>query len=105
MEDEDGVKIYEGSWQVDGVDHEAVVTAQGDLIETEEVVAWESVPKGVQKTAGQAFPKGTKVKVERKTIVLYEVEAKIDGKEKEVLVAPTGQRIEVDQEDGEDEEG
>ena len=31
-----------------------------------------------------------KVEFERKTIILYEAEAKVDGKEREVLIFPTG---------------
>lgn len=103
MEDEDGVKVYEGAWQVKGVGHEAVVTENGDLVETEQIVDLDAIPNAVQRVAKKSFPKGTKLKVEKKTVVLYEVEAKINGKEKEVLVAPTGQRVEIEQEDHEGE--
>lgn len=102
MEDEDGVKVYEASWEANGVEHEAEVTEQGDTVATEEMVDLDSAPKSVQKVAKKAFPKGTKVKVERKTIVLYEVEAEVDGKEIELLVAPTGQRMEIEHGDDED---
>jgi len=104
VEDEDGVKIYEGSWKVKGVEHEAEVTANGDIIETEQVIAVGDAPKAVQKVAAKAFPKDAKVKIEKKTIVLYEVEADINGKEKEILVAPTGQRVEIDHGDDDDED-
>lgn len=105
MEEEDGVKVYEAGWTVDGVDHEATVTEDGDLVETEQLVDLDSTPKAVQQAAKKAFPKGTKLKIEKKTIVLYEVEAEIDGKERESLVAPTGQRVEIEHEDHEDEDG
>jgi uncharacterized membrane protein YkoI len=104
MEDEDGVKVYEASWQASGVEHEAEVTEHGDVVQTEQVVNLDAMPKAVQRAATNAFPKGTKLKLEKKTIVLYEVEAEIDGQEKEVLVAPTGQRVEIDHEDGETED-
>ena len=96
MEDEDGVRVYESSWKVNGVEHEAEVTEHGDTVATEQTIDLESAPKAVQKAAKIAFPKGTKVKVERKTIVLYEVAAEIDGKEKEILVAPTRQTVEIE---------
>lgn len=104
MEDEDGVKVYEASWEVNGVEHEAEVTEHGDTVATEQIVDLDSAPKAVQKAAKKAFPKGTKLKVELKTIVLYEVEAEIDGQEQEVLVAPTGQRVEIDHDDDEHED-
>lgn len=101
-EDEDGVKVYEGSWQIKGVEHEAEVTETGDVVETEEEVGWDAVPKAVQQAATKSYPKGTKVTVEKKTIVLYELEAEIGGREKEFLVNPAGERVEIEDEGDED---
>lgn len=105
VEDEDGVKVYEGAWKVNGVEHEAEVTANGDVIETEQVIAAGDAPKAVQKAAAKAFPKGAKVTIEKKTVVLYEIEAEIKGKEKEILVAATGQRVEIEHGDDDDDHG
>ncbi|MHB8972487.1 MAG: PepSY-like domain-containing protein [Pirellulaceae bacterium] len=104
VEDEDGVRIYEGAWKVKAVQHEATVTADGTLVSTEQIAAAKAAPQAVQTLANKAFPKGTQVKMERKTIVLYEVEAIIDGKVKEILVAPTGQRIEISHADHQDKD-
>lgn len=104
MEDEDGMKVFEGSWKVEDVDHEASVTEHGDVVETEQAISLEAAPEAVQRAARRALPEGTEFKVEKKTIVLYEVEAKINGEEKETLVSPTGQRLEIEQEDHEDED-
>ncbi|MCX7426238.1 MAG: hypothetical protein NTW96_11540 [Planctomycetia bacterium] len=99
VEEEDGVTLYEGSWKVKNAEHEAMVTADGDLVERTSEVALGKTPKAVQDAAAKAFAEGAKLTVERKTIVLYEIEATVDGKEKEILVAPTGQRVEIDDED------
>jgi len=98
-ESENGVKLYEAAWRVKGVEHEALVTAVGDLVETEETIAAGSAPKSVQRAAAKIFSKGTSVKIERKTVVLYEIEAEHQGREKEVLLDATGQRTEIDHED------
>ncbi len=88
-EKEDGVLIYEAEWAVNGAAHEAAVTADGALIETEEVISAEKAPAAVQAAIAKHF--GTaKVVVEKKMIVVYEVEAKVGGKEKELLIFPTG---------------
>lgn len=104
VEDEDGVKVYEAAWKLKDVEHEATVTAHGEVVETEQVIAASAAPEAVQKVAAKEFPKGAKVKFEKKTIVLYELEAEIDGQEKEFLVAPTGQQMEIDAVDHEDYE-
>jgi len=104
VEDEDGVKVYEAAWTQEGVEYEATVTEDGAVVETEEVVAVRNTPKAVQQAAVKAFPKGVTVKVERKTVVFYEFAADIDGKENEILLAPTGQRVEMEYGDVEDDD-
>lgn len=98
IEDEDGVKVYEAAWSTDGVDQEASVTEYGDVVETESVVNLDEAPQTVRKAASRSFPKRTKVKIEKKTIVLFELEAEIDGHKREILVSPTGQRVEIEHE-------
>jgi len=89
-EKESGVELYEAEWKVNGREHEAKVTADGVLVELEEKVPAGAVPAAVRSAATKLFPNGTKVKFQKKTIVLYEVEAKVAGKEREVLISPTG---------------
>lgn len=86
-----GVVFYEAEWTVDGREHEAKVTADGALVELEEEVDAKDVPVAVRKAAAKAFPKKAKLTFERKMIVIYEVEAKVDGKEREVLILPSGE--------------
>jgi len=89
-EKENGVELYSAEWKANGREHEAKVTADGVLVELEEKVPAGAVPAAVRSAATKLFPNGAKVKFQKKTIVLYEVEAKVAGKEREVLISPTG---------------
>ena len=102
-DDEREIMLYEATWKVDGVEHEATVTAAGDLVETEQAVTGDAVPKPVA-AAVKAFGKSSKIKIVQKMIVVYELEMLVDGKEKEVLVLPSGQRVEVETADEDDYE-
>ncbi len=99
-----GVVFYEAEWKVDGREHEVKVTADGSLVELEEEVDAQSVPAAVRKAASQAFPKSAKLTFEKKMIVLYEVEAKVDGKEREVLISPSGQVHDEHDDDDDDDD-
>lgn len=95
---EHGAVRYEAEWVVEGVEHEAAVTADGTLLETEESVAPEKAPAAVRAAIRKHFGPGAKVVIEKKMIVVYEVEAKTDGKEKELLIFPTGRVHEAEEE-------
>ena len=102
-EKEHGVLVYEAEWVVNGTQHEAAVTADGTLIETEEIVPVEKLPAAVRAAIAKHFPANAKVTVEKKMIVVYEVEAKVDGREKELLVFPTG-RVHEEPDDHHDDD-
>jgi len=102
-EREHGVLVYEAEWIVNGVEHEAAVTAEGALLEIEEIIPVEQAPAAVRAAIAKHFGDKAKVVVEKKMIVVYEVEAKIDGKEKELLVFPTG-RVHEDGDDHDDDD-
>jgi len=89
-ETEHGLVLYEAEWIADGRKHEAEVTAEGALVELEEDVSADEVPAAVKRAAAKLFPPGAKLEYEKKTIIVYEVEAKINGKEREVLLTPAG---------------
>jgi hypothetical protein len=101
---EHGVVIYEADWLVDGIRHEAAVMADGTLIEVEEIIAVAQAPAAVQASIATHFGAGTDVIVAKKMIVVYEVEAKIDGKEKELYIFPTGRVHEDANEDDDDDD-
>ncbi len=96
------IVFYEAEWMVDGREHEAKVTADGALVELEEVVDARDVPAAVREAAAKAFPKSAKLEFEKKMIVIYEVEAKVDGKEREVLISMSG-HVHGDRDDDDDD--
>ena len=104
-EKEHGVLVYEAEWVKDGTQHEAAVTADGTLIETEENVRVEDLPPAVRAAIAKHFPAKTKLTVEKKMVVIYEVEARIDGKERELVVFPTGKVHKEHDEDHDDDGG
>ena len=103
-EREHGVLVYEAEWVKNGTKHEAAVTADGTLIEIEEIIPAENAPAAVRAAIAKYFGGDAKVVVEKKMIVVYEVEVKIDGKERELLVFPTGRVHEDSDDDHEDDE-
>lgn len=107
-ENEHGVACYEAEWKVNGREVEAKVMANGDLLEMEQEVSASEVPQKVKAAAGKVFPAGADVEYERITVVMYEVEGKVDGKEREILIFPTGvihsQMDDEDEDEGDDED-
>ena len=89
-ETEHGTVVYEIEWTANGKEWEAEFTADGQLLEVEESVSADEVPAAVKDAAAKALGKAAKVEFERVTITLYEAEAKVDGKEREILISPTG---------------
>ncbi len=72
-ETEDGVTLYEASWEDDEVEHELVVTSDGFVMQVEHLVTATTYLRLVR-TAAKI--KDTKVKttvVEKKVVTLYEV--------------------------------
>jgi hypothetical protein len=106
-EKEHGVQVYEASWRVNGKEVEAEVTADGILLETEQGVDAEAVPQAVRTAAETALAGADKIHYEMHTVVFYEVEGRVNGKNKEVKISPTGQVAgqEDDDEDEGDDEG
>lgn len=103
-EKEHGVVVYEAAWVTNGTEHEAAVTADGTLLETEETIPAGNAPPAVRKAIKAHFGADAKVVVEKKMIVLYEIEGKVNGEEEELLVFPTGRVIEHDDDDDEEHE-
>lgn len=101
-EKEHGVLVYEAEWIVSGVKHEAAVTADGTLLKTEQIIPAEKAPAAVRAAIAKHFGANANVVVEKKMIVVYEVEAEVNGEEKELLVFPTG-RVHEDDDDDEDD--
>lgn len=109
-EREHGVIVYEGAWRQNGKLHEAAVMPDGTLIETEERIRLADAPDVVRRAVADHFPSGTRVAVEMKMVVVFEVEGRVDGREHEILVYPTGHVVgavaddDNDHEDADDDE-
>jgi hypothetical protein len=97
---EHGHKFYEGSWAGPTGNVDAVVTEAGDLVVLEEVVPADKIPGAVaadaKKQAGQA-----PFTVEKKTMVLYEIHYKKDGKSQELVLTPDARKFDEDAATGE----
>ena len=87
---EHGNKFYEGSWAGPTGNVDALVTESGDLVEMEEVVQAEKVPTRVRTESQKQAGKDAKITFEKKTMVLYEIHFKKEGKGQEVIFTPDG---------------
>lgn len=103
-EEKDGHVLFEALWKVDGKEHEATVTSRGVLVELEEATTKGGLPEVVRNITDSKFSGISDLKIERKLIAAYEIEAMIDGKEHKMLVTSTGAEIEFEHDEDEDEE-
>lgn len=101
---EHGVRYYEGSWKGPDGNVDALVTEAGDLVELEEHIAAEKVPAGVRAAAEKESGKDAKCSWERKTLYLYEVHFRKDGKGRELLYTADGRRFHEGNDGGGDED-
>ena len=101
---EHGHKYYEGSWKTPAGNVDVLVTEAGDLVEIEEHVSHDSVPKAVLSAAEKAAGKDAKMYFEKKTLVMYEVKFRKGDRRHELVLSPEGRQHEHEDEQG-DEEG
>ena len=105
---EHGMELYEAEWKkADGLEAEAKVMANGDLVEMEEEIDAAALPPNVKAVVAKRFPAGAKLECEKVTLLMYEIEAKVNGKERSILVLPTGKvlgkGLEGDDDDDDDD--
>lgn len=98
---EHGHTYYEASWKGPNGNIDALVTVAGDLVEIEETVPAESTPKPILEAARKAAGADAKFHVEKKTVVLYEIKYRKDGRRHEVVYSPDGRQHEHEDEPGE----
>ncbi len=101
-ERKNGVVLYEAEWEVHGREAEVTLTASGEVIEFEEEVAASDVPDAVRQLAAKKFPGDSKITYERITMHFYEIEGKVAGRERELLVTPAGKILHAEDEDDDD---
>lgn len=100
---EHGSKFYEGSWKGPNGNVDALVTETGDVVEIEEVTPADKVPAPAKAAAEKEAGKDAKLTWEKKTIVMYEVHYKKDGKGHEMILTPDGRRVHEEGEKDKDE--
>lgn len=98
---EHGAKFYEGSWTGPHGNVDVLVTESGDLVEIEEMMPSDKVPHAARSAAEKEAGPGAQLVCEKKTMVLYEIHYKKDGKGHEAVFTPDGRRY---QDEGENEE-
>jgi hypothetical protein len=96
--------VYEAAWIAGGRKHEAAVTAEGALVEREEVVGLDELPRAVRAVVAERFPPDARLQIEKTMIVVYEIEVRINGRETELYVLPTGHVHASGEDDDEDDD-
>ncbi len=99
---EHGHKFYEGSWKGPDGNVDALVTEIGDLVEIEEAIPAGKVPAPVRGEAEKEAGKDAKLMWEKKTVVMYEVHFKKDGKGREMILTPDCRRFHEEGEEKQD---
>lgn len=91
---EAGVTVFEGAWMVGDVKTEITVSKAGDILSQESSLKMEQLVEALRPMA-KKFAGKEELKLERKTVVLYELEVVRDGKTIEILVDATGREAKV----------
>lgn len=103
-EHEEGAIVYEATWHVDGLEREATIAGDGRLIDLEEELAGTAVPEPVRVTATAKLAVASGIKFVKHSSGNWEAEVVVDGKEREVVVAPDGKVLEDDDDDDDDDD-
>ena len=90
---EHGHKFYEGSWKGPDGNVDGLVTEAGDMVELEEIIPAEKAPAAVRAEAEKEGGKEAKVTFEKKTLVMYEIHFKKEGKGREMIFTPDGRQF------------
>jgi len=100
----EGFEVYGAEWVAGGRQCAALVTSEGDLIQHDEEVAEKDVPPGVRKAVAKMFPGARNVVFEKWVTVEYDVRVVVKGEEREAVFSPSGQVLETDEDDVQDEQ-
>jgi uncharacterized membrane protein YkoI len=96
-EQEKGQTVYEVTLKVDGHGKDVSMDGKGNVLEIEEEVAINSLPKDVQDALKKAAGTRTLGKVESLTkrgkLVAYEAKVTKSGKKSEIQVGPKGEKL------------
>lgn len=89
---------FEGAWHKDGLLHEATVSADGNVLEFEDVMPAQEIPAAVKQASKRMFPDGHP-NIERQMTVRWVVE----GKTRDVTLKPDGRPVQTAASGGESE--
>lgn len=98
---EHGQKYFEGSWKGPDGNVDALVTEAGDVVEIEEKLPATKIPAGVRAAAEKTAGKDASMSFERKTVYMYEIHYKKDGKTHEAIFTADGRTFHEEGQDGE----
>ena len=93
-ETEHGYTYYEGSWKSAQGNVDTLVTAAGDLMEIEESVSADRVPKPVIEKVRREAGRDATMRFERKTVIRYEVKYRKGDRWHEVVLSADGREHE-----------
>lgn len=96
-ENENGQTYYEAEMMVNGRSKDVLIDQNGNVVEIEEQVAFDSLSAAVREGLHSKAGHGKIVKIERLTkhdkLVAYEAKVQVNGKKKEIQVGPDGQPL------------
>ena len=99
---EAGTTVYKAAWMKGDVKREVTVSVSGAVISEESSLSLAKLPRSLQALANK-FAGGAELKLERKNVVLYELEVVKNGKSVEVCVDATGRRVSIELGDDDNE--
>ena len=104
QETDDDVSTYEADFEIEGVKHSVKCAVTGEVMELENEVNPQSLPKAVLSGLNEEYPGAVIDKAESVMLIFYEVEMKKDGKTFEVKVSASGDVDDDDECDRQDED-
>lgn len=102
-ETEDGVTVYEIAYATADGEASVVLSAAGELIETEHAVGEATLPAAVREALAGRYKDAKVVEADAVTLRYFEVKVKVGDNVREVKILPSG-RVAGDDESGDDED-
>ena len=105
LERENGVDVYEAEYYIDGVEHSLECSANGEILELENAIEPSALPAAALNAIKKKYPAAVINQAEAVQVFFYELEISSNGKSWELVISPTGQIKDYDDEkDAEDDD-
>jgi hypothetical protein len=98
----DGSTTFDVAYQTDGKSSEAEISENGDVMEISTIINANALPTAAANALAKAFPNAPVKAAESKQVFFYEVVVSVNGQDKEVRVAASGQMGDDDDDDSEE---